>query len=163
MIRHDSKVSFDLKLSVTDHVFTSTARLHIQIKPKIKQRNYHSTTLTRPKFKENIFSLYVQRYSLNFSLPLDKELVTSMNDNVQFIINLDESIFQIENQTNLVYKSGLLESDINFDYYHVPVLACDRIETGLCDQMLVILNGTTSKPIVKKIVVDGAVFLYKWL
>lgn len=138
----DEKILFDLKLSVTDQVFTSYSRLHIQIKSKKHNQNKNSTNIARPKFKVTFLNLPVQRYSLNFSLDLNKELET--HDDFQFFVNMDESMLKIENETFLIYKHGLIESQINFDYYHVPILACDRLETGLCDQMLVILNATTS-------------------
>jgi hypothetical protein len=151
--------SFDLKLSVTDQVFTSISRLHVQIKTNseyyhLKTNTTTYTTITnhtiinqRPKFKSSILVLPMHQDNV-FKLNLNTQLVTQSHPS-QFTINSDESwtrMFKIENYNTLTYTPPITDSSLISTYYYLPIMACDRLETGLCDQMLLILNRTLTTP-----------------
>jgi hypothetical protein len=85
--------------------------------------------MARPKFKTTCLNLLVQRYSLNFSLDLNKEL--EANSDFQLFVNMDESMLQMKTEhflfTSMVSLSLKLTLTITTcQYWHVidSKLAC---------------------------------------
>jgi len=145
--------TFNLQLAVSDTMLSSQSRLTVQIESLTSDDKLNM----RPIFKTNLISL-------NFNLT---KLIIKKVDNISLInlsknlavksssyllaLNLDHlnDLFSIKSNKNLYlnlkkFNAYLKKNSKNLIdlIYQLPVTACNTIQTGMCDQMIVKLNIT---------------------
>ena len=157
--------TFHLQLSVSDSMFSSSARLTVHIKPANSQINS-----PRPAFKSSLARVSLDYSKLAKSSPqfvpildLGKQLdggltkqdyVFSINADAKSLIN---DLFMIELATNTLKANApnlaklVDRASRSYYVYSLGVTVCDRVQTGLCDQMIALVNLTdltnqTSRP-----------------
>ena len=143
----DYTTTYDLTLSVSDQLFTSHARIHILVKQSSSISHNSSSLTQRPTFRCSTLLLNISSLPLNLRNELSE---VTEKDKVIFSINLnvdqeESSLFRIEEHDDfsmLVLASISPFDSLTKEYFQIPVLVCSSIQTGMCDQMLVLLNKT---------------------
>jgi hypothetical protein len=142
---------FNLQLAVSDGLYTSFSRLNVQL-------NYVSR-LVPPRFvkPEIEFTLDLVNQKSNFMNLIEVDrLVETRRGGSDYVyeINLDQRAHRMTFEIFSVYKSQnrvILNANLTMALFHlekvapaniyqVPILCCDRIQTGVCDQILVLVN-----------------------
>ncbi|RMZ97665.1 protocadherin Fat 1 isoform X1 [Brachionus plicatilis] len=127
-------IGFGLKICANDSKFVATTKLNIQIK---------QYEFSRPEFKTNCIQV---------NLDYDN-YVTKSN-----LLDLSQHLREVSNRIDFktwsdgfMTQNGWLSMDKdvinNMSVVHVAVFACDRVQSGLCDQALIELNITCSEPV----------------
>ena len=150
-IKHrEREFSFNLQLSVCDGIHTIYSRLSVQVS--------YTSRLIVPNFVQATLevSLDLTRLARNASsihlIELDRLVSGFGESDFEFALNLDErdvnlasrNVFSLERvNENRVYLDLNLTSALYFGHigvFQVPIVCCDRLLSGVCDQMLVVVS-----------------------
>lgn len=126
---------FNLIVSASDSVFTQTARLNVHVRNSAAK----STTLQPPRFYSSLIDLVfvnstdVRSFLRRHHSRYDEDIIE---------LSIDPSTMFFLDGTRLTLSTVNSHRLNSSQLYQLPLLACSRVHSTLCDQTLLVVNIT---------------------
>ncbi|CAF0806124.1 unnamed protein product [Brachionus calyciflorus] len=120
--------NFNLKIIASDLKYSTMTQLNVNVK---------TMEINRPEFKSDLIKVDMdfEKYESNSKLiDIKDHLKIGLLNRIVFKVNFEG--FKIESSHLLMDKNQAK----NISSVKLPILACDKIQTGLCDQALIVFN-----------------------